>query len=57
MVAANIAGDLIAIFIFKSLLLVAVVSILFTLVGIYTGMHLLNKGAYAAIQGKFSERH
>ncbi|MFN8250908.1 MAG: hypothetical protein U0V75_03415 [Ferruginibacter sp.] len=43
MVAANIAGDLIAIFIFKSLLLVAVASILFTLVGIYTGMHFLNK--------------
>lgn len=43
MVAANIIGDLIAIFIFKSLLLVAVASIFFTLVGIWMGMYFLNK--------------
>lgn len=43
MVIANVVGDLIAIFIFKSLLLVAVVSIFFTLVGIWMGMHFLNK--------------
>jgi O-antigen/teichoic acid export membrane protein len=43
MVIANIAGDLIAIFIFKSLLLVAVASILFTLLGIWIGMIFLNK--------------
>ncbi len=43
MVIANVVGDLIAIFIFKSLLLVAVASIFFTLVGIWMGMHFLNK--------------
>ena len=43
MVAANIIGDFIAIFIFKSLLLVAVASILFTVIGIWIGMYFLNK--------------
>lgn len=43
MVIANIAGDLIAIFIFKSLILVAVSSIFFTLLGIWIGMIFLNR--------------
>ena len=43
MVAANIIGDFIAIFIFKSLMLVAVASILFTLIGIWMGIYFLNK--------------
>jgi O-antigen/teichoic acid export membrane protein len=43
MVIANIAGDLIAIFIFKSLVLVAVSSIVFTIIGIWMGMYFLNK--------------
>lgn len=43
MVIANIAGDLLAIFVFKSLLLVAVASIIFTLLGIWTGMVFLNR--------------
>lgn len=43
MVAANIIGDLLAVFIFKSLIWVAVGSIIFTLVGIYTGMYFLNR--------------
>ncbi|MEM0575479.1 lipopolysaccharide biosynthesis protein [Flavobacterium polysaccharolyticum] len=43
MVMANIIGDCIAIFIFQSLLLVAVASILFTLVGICMGMYFLDK--------------
>ena len=43
MVIANVVGDLIAIFIFKSLLLVAVASILFTLIGIGMGMYFLDK--------------
>jgi O-antigen/teichoic acid export membrane protein len=42
MVIANIAGDLISIFIFKSLILVAVSSILFTILGIWVGMYFLN---------------
>jgi|TARA_R110002110_G_scaffold96884_37_gene249287 O-antigen/teichoic acid export membrane protein len=43
MVAANIIGDFIAIFIFKSLILVAVASIVFTLIGVFMGMYFLNK--------------
>jgi len=43
MVTANIVGDLISIFIFKSLILVAVSSILFTIIGIWMGMYFLNK--------------
>lgn len=43
MVIANVIGDLIAIFIFKSLLLVAVATVFFTLVGIWVGMYFLNK--------------
>lgn len=42
MVVANITGDLIAIFVFDSLFLVAVASILFTIVGIGVGMYFLN---------------
>lgn len=41
MVIANIIGDIIAVYIFKSLLLVALASVLFTLVGIYVGMYFL----------------
>lgn len=43
MVLANIIGDLIAIIVFKSLLLAAVASILFTILGIWIGMFFLNK--------------
>lgn len=43
MVIANVAGDLIAIFIFKSLSLVAVGSILFTILGIWVGFYYLSK--------------
>jgi len=43
MVAANLIGDFIAIFVFKSLILVAVASIIFTLIGIWMGMYFLNK--------------
>lgn len=43
MVVANIIGDVIAVFFFKSLILVAVSSIFFTIIGIYIGMLFLNK--------------
>ena len=43
MVVANVIGDLIAVFIFKSLEMVAVASILFTLVGITVGYYFLDK--------------
>ena len=43
MVVANVIGDLIAIFIFKSLIMVAVASIIFTIIGIWMGMYFLDK--------------
>ena len=43
MVIANVIGDLIAIFVFKSLELVAVGSILFTILGIWVGFYYLSK--------------
>jgi len=43
MVFANVVGDLVAIFIFKSLPLVAVASILFTAIGVWVGFRFLNK--------------
>jgi len=43
MLLANVIGDLIAIFIFKSLIIVAIASIAFTLIGIWMGMYFLNK--------------
>lgn len=43
MLFANIIGDLVAIFIFKSLILVAVSSIIFTVIGIWMGMYFLTK--------------
>ncbi len=42
MVVANVIGDLIAIFVFKSLPMVAVASILFTAIGIWVGFRFLN---------------
>ncbi len=43
MVVANILGDIIAVFVFQSLVLVAVGSILFTLLGIVAGMYFLHR--------------
>ncbi len=43
MVIANIIGDLIAIFIFNSLIMVAIGSIFFTVLGIWIGMYFLDK--------------
>jgi O-antigen/teichoic acid export membrane protein len=43
MVIANVIGDLIAIFIFKSLILVAVGSVIFTIIGIWIGFYYLSK--------------
>lgn len=55
MVIANVAGDLISIFIFKSLILVAVSSIIFTLLGIWVGMVFLNKELSLNFRDIFSE--
>lgn len=43
MVITNVIGDLVAVFVFKSLILVAVASILFTVAGIFLGMYFLDK--------------
>lgn len=43
MVVANIIGDLIAVFIFKSLILVAVGSILFSIIGVWVGFYFLDR--------------
>ena len=43
MVVANVIGDLVAIFVFKSLIFVAIASILFTILGIWMGMYFFNK--------------
>jgi O-antigen/teichoic acid export membrane protein len=43
MVIANVIGDMIAIFIFKSLSLVAVASIFFTTIGIWVGFYYMDK--------------
>lgn len=54
MVLVNIAGDLIAIFVFNSLLLVAISSILFTIMGIWLGMYFLNKELHLRYRDIFS---
>ncbi|OYT17781.1 MAG: hypothetical protein B7C24_00530 [Bacteroidetes bacterium 4572_77] len=43
MVVANIIGDLIAVFIFKSLFAVAIATIVFTVIGMLVGYYYLNK--------------
>jgi O-antigen/teichoic acid export membrane protein len=55
MVLINITGDLLAVFVFKSLLLVAIASILFTGMGIWLGMYFLNKELKLQYAGIFTE--
>jgi len=43
MLTANVIGDLIAVFVFKSLFLVALATVVFTLIGMYFGYFFLNK--------------
>ncbi len=43
MVVANIIGDLVAVFVFKSLALVAVATIVFTIIGVIVGLFFFNK--------------
>ena len=43
MVVANVVGDLIAVFVFKSLSMVAVASILFTVIGVWVGYRFFDK--------------
>ena len=43
MVLANIIGDLIAVFVFKSLIAVAIVTVIFTFLGVVIGYQYLTK--------------
>jgi len=43
MVLANVIGDLIAVFIFKSLAIIAIASIVFTAIGVWIGYYFLDK--------------
>jgi O-antigen/teichoic acid export membrane protein len=43
MVIANVIGDLIAVFVFKSLIAVAIASVIFTIIGVWIGFYFLNK--------------
>jgi len=55
MLAANIIGDLIAVFIFGSLELVAFSTLLFTCIGILLGVYFLNKEFQISVLGMCSE--
>jgi O-antigen/teichoic acid export membrane protein len=55
MVLFNVIGDLIAVFIFKSLALVAVGSICFTIIGVWVGYYFLNKQLDLRFSRIFSE--
>jgi Membrane protein involved in the export of O-antigen and teichoic acid len=55
MVLFNVIGDLIAVFIFKSLALVAVGSICFTIIGVWVGYYFLDKQLSLSFSKIFSE--
>ncbi|MBN2636623.1 MAG: oligosaccharide flippase family protein [Prolixibacteraceae bacterium] len=55
MVVLNVVGDIIAIFIYRSLEMVAVASIIFTIAGIVYGFYLLNKELHLQSSRIFSE--
>ena len=54
MVVANVIGDIVAIFIFKSLSLVAVASVFFTVIGIWVGFYYLNLELSLSYRGIFT---
>ena len=54
MVIVNVIGDIIAIFVFKSLELVAVGSILFTILGVWIGYYFINKELHLEYRRIFS---
>ncbi|MFZ4520407.1 MAG: lipopolysaccharide biosynthesis protein [Bacteroidales bacterium] len=55
MVAANVIGDLIAVFIFKSLAAIALASLLFTALGVWVGYYYLNKELVLDYRRVFSD--
>jgi O-antigen/teichoic acid export membrane protein len=54
MVITNVIGDLVAVFIFKSLIMVAIASISFTLLGVVIGFYFLNNELHLKQQKIFS---
>jgi O-antigen/teichoic acid export membrane protein len=55
MVLSNVIGDLIAVFLFKSLAAMAVASVLFTMVGVWVGYYFLDKELQLSHRRLFSE--
>lgn len=55
MATANVIGDLIGIFIFQSLEVVAMVTVIFTLIGIFTGYYYLHKELHLNIRPFYFE--
>ena len=55
MLTTNIIGDIIAVFIFKSLELVALTSIFFTLIGSYLGIYFLNRKLKLSLRNVLSD--
>lgn len=55
MASANIVGDLIAVFVFESLEAVAIVTVVFTLIGILAGYYYLNKEIKIEFKRIFTE--
>jgi O-antigen/teichoic acid export membrane protein len=54
MVVANVIGDLIAVFVFKSLLAVAIASVIFTIIGVFIGFYFLNSELHLSHRKIFS---
>ena len=54
MVIANVAGDLAAVFIFKSLIAVAIASVIFTIIGVLIGFWFLDKELHLSHKKIFS---
>ena len=55
MMIANIIGDIIAVFVFKSLIAVALVTVLFTIIGLYIGWFYLNKKLQIKLYNVYTE--
>ncbi|MCD4695539.1 MAG: hypothetical protein K8S16_04790 [Bacteroidales bacterium] len=55
MLALNLIGNVVAVFVFESLILVAVVSVIFTIAGCYIGWFFLNKKFELSLRAIFTE--
>lgn len=55
MASLNIVGDLVAVFVFKSLEVVALVSVVVTLLGVFTGAYFINRELHLNYRNIFTE--